>query len=154
MNLHPLKKQSNGFTLIEVMIVVVIVGILASIAYPSYTSHVDSSRRAEGISALVEMSGDLERYFTVQSTYTTSVTGAYPLVGLGFADTLSETGKYNLSIANNNNVVTTYTITANPTWTDALCANFLLTNTGVRSVSGDADGDGDVDQADSDICWN
>jgi type IV pilus assembly protein PilE len=153
MNFHRSKKQNVGFTLIEVMIVVVIIGILASIAYPAYTSHVDSSRRAEGTSALIKMSGDLERYFTVRSNYTSSIAGNYPDVGLGFANDQSETDLYTLSIAINA-TATTYTITASPNRADALCGSFLLTNTGIRSVTGDADKDDDVDTIDADICWN
>ena len=160
-------KKHTGFTLIEMMVVVSIIAILAGIAYPAYTSHVDRSRRAEAMSALVEMSGDLERYFTVMSAYTTSVDGAFPNVGLGRTDVFSETGRYTLTIASPN--LSTYTITATPrNWIDNLCGSFTLTNTGVREVSGDFDGDnsdgdsvdgpnGDVaDVADTDdinACW-
>lgn len=134
-------KKSTGFTLVEVMIVVAIIAILAGIAYPAYTSHVDRSRRAEAMSALVEMSGDLERYFTVTGAYTTSVIGAFPNVGLGRADAFSETGGYTLTIASPD--LSTYTITATPrNWVDNLCNAFTLTNTGIREVSGDFDGDG------------
>lgn len=148
---------NKGFTLIEVMVVVAIVTILASIAYPSYVSHVERSNRSEGISALVTMSGDLERYFTVNSEYTTFITAADDANGdgnLGFADNLSETGLYALSITSNNDL-SIYTITAAPVGGDALCGSFTLTNTGVRAVTGDADDDGNTnpDDDDLDICW-
>lgn len=137
-------KKSTGFTLIEMMIVVAIVAILAGITYPAYTAHVNRSHRAEAMSALVEMSGDLERYFTATSAYTTLVTGG----GLSRANNLSETGRYTLTIASPD--LSTYTITATPrNWVDNLCGSFTLTNTGVREVSGDSDGDNsDGDSAD------
>lgn len=58
-----------GFTLIELMIVVAIVGILAAIAYPSYQDSVRKSRRAEGRTALMEVLQQQERYMTQRNTY-------------------------------------------------------------------------------------
>ncbi len=144
----------KGFTLIELVIAIAIIGILATIAYPNYVNHVNTSKRSEAIAALVELSSDLERYFTIQSSYTSNLGGNYPTTGLGRATTTSLTGEYNLSIALQNNGVT-YTLTATPTWTDALCGNFILTNVGVRSVSADADGDGtsNPDNDDTALCW-
>lgn len=146
------KNSDQGFTLIEMMIAVAIIGILAGIAYPAYTNHVNTSKRAEGISALVELGSDLERYFTVSNSYTNSLTDPYPVQGLGRADINSVTGLYTLSIMTAN-AGSTYIMTATPVWTDARCGSFTLSNTGVRGVTGDADGDNDSDQADTDACW-
>jgi len=60
---------ARGFTLIEMMITVAIVGILAAIAYPSYTSYVAKGNRAEGRSAVIKMLQDQERWFTQRNTY-------------------------------------------------------------------------------------
>ena len=57
-----MKRSQGGFTLIEVMIVVVIVGILAAVAYPAYTSHVQRSRRADAVKLLTAVSQAPERY--------------------------------------------------------------------------------------------
>lgn len=63
-----MKKQS-GFTLIELMIVVAIVGILAGIAWPSYQEHVRSTRRADAQGALMGLAQAMERHFTQNGTY-------------------------------------------------------------------------------------
>lgn len=59
----------RGFTLIEMMIVVAIVGILAALAYPGYTKQVLKGRRAEGRTALASLLQQQERYLTQRNTY-------------------------------------------------------------------------------------
>lgn len=61
--------QIAGFTLIELMITVAIVGILAAIAYPSYQDSVRKSWRANAASCLMELAQGMERRFTGSSSY-------------------------------------------------------------------------------------
>lgn len=63
------KTASRGFTLIELMIVVAVIGILAAIAYPSYQEYVRKAKRAEGRTALMELLQQQERYMTQRNTY-------------------------------------------------------------------------------------
>lgn len=60
---------SRGFTLIELMIAVAVVGILCALAYPSYVESIRKSRRAEAKSALLELASRQERYFTTHNAY-------------------------------------------------------------------------------------
>jgi type IV pilus assembly protein PilE len=125
--------RSLGFTLLEVMIVCAIVAILAAIAYPSYQSSVQKSRRAEAKTALLGVAAQMERWSTEKSGYAAATLGASsPAV---FANH-SENSYYNLSLANL--TATTYTARAAPTGaqTGDPCGTFTYNEQGFKSVTG------------------
>lgn len=73
---RPRRVNNAGFTLIELMIVVAIIGILAAVAYPSYIDSVRKGKRAEARAALMNLLQQQERYFTQNNTYETFAVGA------------------------------------------------------------------------------
>ena len=131
-------KTIRGFSLIELMIVVAIVGILAAVAVPSYQSFIQEGRRAEGVALALDIASRQERYYTQQAGYTSNL-----VAQLGMVAVTSENGFYTAAVvdANGNagNDLTTYVITVTPAVTDAECGALTYTNIGVRgSANGDA----------------
>lgn len=123
-------RSQNGFTLIELMITVVIIGILASIAYPSYQEFVKRSNRTEGQAFLSEVAARQERYFVQNNDYTNDAKKLKLKSG-----STSETGKYKLSIAQKSGDGG-YTLTAENQFNDKACGNLTLTATGIKGVTG------------------
>lgn len=138
----------RGFTLIELMVVVLIVAVLAGIAYPSYTQYVIRARRADGQSALLQLQGQQEKFLTQCGKYTNQLaTGTVSAcTGLGYPNTLADSTKiqspdrnYNLYISTIAANAATYTATAEPVGAqanDTDCAKLTLTSTGVKGQTG------------------
>jgi len=131
--------RSAGFTLIELMVVVIIATILLSIAIPAYTSQIRKSRRTEARTAVLDLASREERFFSTSAAYTNSA------ANLGYAAFPAPVGSnyYQLSAP----VVTAGTATAAPTFTitatpiagngqdkDAQCASFTVDSTGRQSA--------------------
>lgn len=135
------KNSITGFTLIELMIVVAIIGILAAIALPAYNKHVLASKRVEGRAALMDAAALQERYYSDCNRFGTLGTANNCAAGTANISTSSETGLYNLSIT----LATpfqAYTLTATPTFTDNDCTTLTLQQ---DSTKGSTGGGGD--------CW-
>ncbi|WP_455205070.1 type IV pilin protein [Kaarinaea lacus] len=134
-----MKQRSHGFTLIELMIVVAILGIIAAIALPSYQNHITKSRRADAQGALVSMANAMERYFIQNNTFVGAAAGAggvfpaeAPLDG--------NTKFYNLSVASA--TATAYTLQATPKNGQAGDGRLQLTSAGARTWNSKDDGSG------------
>ena len=133
-------KKQNGFSLIELMVAVEIVGIIAAFAYPSYQEQVRKTRRADCSGALMGLANALERSFTVNNTYLRAGTAGgntgAPTIYPATCPIDGGTPTYNLSIQAV--TVSTFTIQAAPIGAQAndKCGNFTLTNTGLKSVNG------------------
>lgn len=64
-----MNKSCCGFTLIELMFVVAIIGIVAAIAYPNYQGYVEKARRGDAQGVLMQFASAMERYYTQNNTY-------------------------------------------------------------------------------------
>jgi len=124
-------KVSKGFTLIELMIVVTVIGILAMIAYPNYSEFVNRGKRAEVKAALMEGAQALERYYSSNGTY---------LKGDSLADvfslrvpTSSGTTNYNIEGEGSATSFMLQATRANGMVNDP-CGDFRITHTGARTV--------------------
>lgn len=128
-------KDTRGFTLIELMIVVAIVGILFSIALASYEGYVLRSHRADGQSILLDISAREERFLAQNNSYTADLTTA---AGLNLGSTASRDGYYNLTVAAcaAGSIATCYLVTATATGgqtNDTDCAIITYSSIGVKS---------------------
>lgn len=127
--------RHNGFTLVELMVIVAIVGILAAVAYPSYNESAKKTRRGDGMSALVGFANAMERHFTENNTYAGAATGGTstgaPAIFSTEAPIDGSVKNYNLTIQSADG--TSYTLRATPKNAQAGDGILELTSLGVRS---------------------
>jgi len=145
------QNKQYGFTLIELMIVLAIVGILAKIAYPSYQDSMIKSRRADAKSTLLELSVFMERYYTVNGCYNVPTSGACvagnaaPALPFNIApksaynpNVASSTVKANYDLSVSAVTPTSFTLSAIPRANapDTVCGTLTLDNTGAKTENG------------------
>lgn len=128
-----------GFTLVEALVVVVILGLLASVAYPGYVSQTQKARRSDARAALMDAVSRQEQFILDHATYTTDMRE------LGYAadPLVSADGFYTVDAAAGacGSIVTCYTLTATPVASkpqsrDTQCTGFSVDSTGARTATG------------------
>ena len=118
-------KSQQGFTLIELMIVIVIIAILVAIAFPSYQDSVRKSRRADAEKSLVQTANEMERFYTEKNTY---VGATWP------ANVTSDFYTFSITVQS----ASAYTLQADPAGTAQAadsCGILTLTHTGVKGAA-------------------
>lgn len=137
------KVCAKGFTLIEIMIVVAIIGILSSIALPAYQKYVLRSHRTAAVSALQDLASRETTFYSTNNAYTASLTtlgyssDPYPVPNASDAF-------YNITASV---TATSFTLTAtaiNSQLKDTDCGNFVINDLGVKTESGSST---------SELCW-
>lgn len=149
--------KAKGFTLIELMIVVAIVGILAAVAYPSYTRHVEATRRTDAQASLMAFAQAMERLYSEDGTYAgadgdstadiTASTAPAPAIFASEAPLEGGVKFYDLVVMSASDVG--YEIRAVGKNAQALNGDLRLTSTGVKGW----DANNDDSFAASEACW-
>ncbi|GGI68884.1 type IV pilin protein [Shewanella gelidii] len=121
--------KQRGFSLIELMIALLIIGVVSSIAYPSYVQYVAQGTRSDGLAAIMRVANLQEQYYLDNRQYTTDMTE----LGLDTDPFLTRDGDYQVDATGG----TTFTITATAKGAqatrDSACASITLTESGVKA---------------------
>ena len=151
-------RAMSGFTLIELMITVLIVAILAAVAYPAYTEQIRKAKRAEGKAALLRAAQLQERAYTSSTSNVSAYSSDLaPLFGLGAGATVRSgevptEGNYELTVAGipAGDFTQAILLTATPrsgTFDDPICGVLTLDSSGNRTFSNPNN------KGTKDVCW-
>ncbi|WP_348703779.1 type IV pilin protein [Acidovorax soli] len=140
-------RAALGFTLVEIMLALVVVGVLAAVALPAYQQAVQKGRRSDAIAMLTAVQQAQERWRANRTGYTAN------LSDLGFSSGQSPKGYYEIALSNVD--ISTYTVTATPVSSgaqakDSLCAKLGIAVSGGQVSYTSADS---ASQATSSKCW-
>lgn len=128
------RQTMRGFTLIELMIVIAIVGLIAAIAYPNFTDYLAKSRRSEAKTLLLDIAARQEQYLLDNRSYTTDFTqlGNLTAETITATSVTSENGHYVVTISRP--TLYTYTLTATSQRSDT-CVTLTLDELGTKDAT-------------------
>lgn len=132
------RTQQSGFSLIELMIVIVILGVLMAIAIPNYNGYLERTRRTDARGALLEIASAQERIYFERNQYTSAIADVWSYQEGGVS--VSNEGHYVLSVvltAADTNRFTATATAQDKQAGDADCATFSIDETGLKAATGD-----------------
>jgi type IV pilus assembly protein PilE len=132
-----MKKNKAGFTLVELMIVIAIIGILAAVGYPAYTSSVKKANRADAIDSLLSLSGRMEEYYMNNDSYVGATINVDGTGTVGSSQTSDNLFTLSITAA----TAFSYSLTATPKTADAECSTLTYDSLGKKGATGTAAAD-------------
>ena len=150
-SLHRTSSSWRGFSLMELMLAVAILGIIVTLAYPSYRDTVLRTHRTEATHALIDVANRMTVYFSRNKTYTDNLLA----LGLGTDPFITENGYYSLAVRDNGGgggacpIATCFELDATPVGTqtdDTDCAEIQFNSSGVKTAFAD-------DNSQNNSCW-
>jgi type IV pilus assembly protein PilE len=121
--------KQRGFTLIELMITVAIVGILAAVAYPAYTSHIIKGSRAAAKAQMMDIANRQQQYLLANRTYADKTT----LEGTGYGLPPEVSQKYDYDITVSATTAPAFTVTFTPKGPQVSDGALTINSSGVKT---------------------
>ena len=145
-----MKRHQHGVTLLELMAVIVILGVLASIAVPSYRTYVLRAQRSEATAMLSRVAAAQEKFYLQNNSYTTVIAGTgTDSLKLFNSGNVTEHGWYQVGIDPSplagglavGYVATVTAVSGQPQFKDTDCRTFTINESGARTAAKAGTGD-------------
>lgn len=145
----------RGFTLIEMLITVVVLGILSAVVYPSFMDSVRKGRRSEAMAGVNAVQQAQERFRANRTSYSSSITDAAP-TGLALSETTSS-GLYTLALSDvtdSGYTVTATAVSGRSQADDTHCVRMVIRALSGNLTTGSGAASGAIDYTDARRCWS